>query len=106
MVEKRTQVSAKKAPRTAAPTSAAEIDLVYGLEPIYEAGSDPRLVALSTFAKIRCPHCFERSEISVETIYGSQRYIQDCQICCQSIALTVEVANGELVKVTAERGYG
>ncbi len=92
--------------RSEAAASAAEIDLAYGLEPVYEAGSDPRLVALSTFKKIRCPHCFERSEISVETIYGSQRYIQDCQVCCQAILLIVEVANGELVKVTAERGDG
>lgn len=92
--------------RSAATASAAEIDLAYGLEPIYEAGSDPRLVALSTFAKVRCPHCFERNEVSVETIYGSQRYLQDCQVCCQSIMLAVEVANGELVKVTAERGDG
>ncbi len=94
------------AARAAATASAAEIDLAYGLEPIYESGSDPRLVPLSTTAKIRCPHCFERNEISVETIYGSQRYIQDCQVCCQSIALSVEVANGELVKVSAERGDG
>lgn len=86
-----------------AAANAAEIDLAYGLEPVYEAGSDPRLVALSTFAKIRCPHCFERSEVSVETIYGSQRYIQDCQVCCQAIELIVEVANGDLVKVTAAR---
>lgn len=92
--------------RAAAVASAAEIDLAYGLEPVYEAGSDPRLVALSTFTKIRCPHCFERSEVTVETIYGSQRYIQDCQVCCQAIELIVEVANGELVKVTAARGDG
>jgi hypothetical protein len=105
MVARRMQ-KPTQAIRSAATASAAEIDLAYGLEPIYEAGSDPRLVALSTFAKIRCPHCFERSEISVETIYGNQRYIQDCQVCCQSIALSVEVDNGTLVKVTAERGDG
>ncbi len=91
---------------TLAPASAAEIDLAYGLEPVYEAGSDPRLVALSTFKKIRCPYCFERSEVSVETIYGSQRYIQDCQVCCQAIEFIVDVANGELVKVTAARSDG
>ena len=100
MVTKPQQKSAHSA------VSTAEIDLAYGLEQVYEAGSDPRLVALSTFTKIRCPHCFERSEVSVETIYGNQRYIQDCQVCCQAIELIVEVANGELVKVTAERGDG
>jgi hypothetical protein len=105
MVERPVQKPARTI-RNAATASAAEIDLAYGLEPIYEAGSDPRLVALSTFTKIRCPHCFERSEISVETIYGSQRYVQDCQVCCQSIALSVEVDNGTLVKVIAERGDG
>ncbi len=83
-----------------------EIDRLYGLDPVYEAGSDPRMVALSAFAKIRCPYCFERSEIAVETIYGSQRYVQDCQICCHAIELIVEVAGGELVKLTAQRADG
>lgn len=106
MVERPRQKLFQTPTGTAPNVSAAEIDLAYGLEPVYEAGSDPRLVALSTFTKIRCPHCFERSEISIETIYGSQRYIQDCQVCCQAIELIVEVANGELVKVTAERGDG
>ena len=106
MVERPQQKLSQLTARAAATASAAEIDMAYGLEPVYVAGSDPRLVALSTFTKIRCPHCFERNEISVETIYGSQRYIQDCQVCCQAIELIVEVANGELVKVTAERGDG
>ncbi len=106
MVAKPPQKSAQIAARTGANASAAEIDLAYGLEPVYEVGSDPRLVALSTFTKIRCPHCFERSEISVETIYGSQRYIQDCEVCCHAIELIVEVLSGKLVKVTAERGDG
>ena len=106
MAERPPKKPSQTVARAAASASAAAIDLAYGLEPVYEAGSDPRLVALSTFTKIRCPHCFERSEISVETVYGSQRYIQDCQVCCQAIELIVEVANGELVKITAERGDG
>lgn len=106
MVEKPSKTATQVSARTLQAVSSAEIDLAYGLEPVYEAGSDPRLVALSTFTKFRCPHCFERNEISVETIYGSQRYIQDCQVCCQAMELIVEVANGELVKVTAERGDG
>jgi ribosomal protein S27E len=90
----------------AKPPEAIEIDRLYGLEPVYEAGNDPRMVALSAFAKIRCPYCLQRSEIAVETVYGSQQYVQDCQICCRAIELIVEVSGGELTRLTAQRADG
>jgi copper chaperone CopZ len=82
-------------------TDQASIDQLYGLEPIFEAGSDPRMVPLSVFHKIRCPHCFERIEINVETVYGSQRYFEDCQVCCSPIEISIRVEAGELSGVKA-----
>jgi Cysteine-rich CPXCG len=77
--------------------------LLYGLEPVYEAGSDPKLVPLSSFHKIRCPYCGERCEINVDALYENQIYQEDCQICCQSMTLSVEVENAEIIRVSARR---
>jgi propanediol dehydratase small subunit len=79
------------------------IDAQFGLEPIFEPGRDPRLVSLSASHRIRCPYCGERNEIAVESIYGSQIYQEDCQICCQTMTIKTEVANGEVLRVSAHR---
>jgi hypothetical protein len=83
--------------------SPSEIDILYGLEPVYEPGSDPRRRALSEFAQLRCPHCFERFESEVETIYGSHARVEDCQICCSPMAVHFEIEDGCVVKVSIEK---
>jgi ribosomal protein S27E len=94
--------SAKKDVKTLVPgTDQASIDQLYGLDPVFEAGSDPRMVPLSVFHKIRCPHCHERIEVNVETVYGSQRYVEDCQVCCGPIEMVVTVEAGELESIKA-----
>jgi len=82
---------------------ADEINALYGLEPVYEAGSDPRLQPLGHFVSVRCPHCFERYDTDVETIYGSFERIEDCQICCRPIELRVDIENGEVKRLSVER---
>lgn len=42
-------------------------------------------------ANIRCPYCGEAITVLVDASAGSQRYIEDCQVCCRPIAITVEV---------------
>ena len=79
-----------------------DIDALYGLEPIYEPGSDPRLVPLSDFFRIRCPYCGKSSDISVETIYGNQHYPEDCQSCCQTMEISVVCSEG-VTRVSVKR---
>ncbi|OJT01081.1 CPXCG motif-containing cysteine-rich protein [Marinobacter nauticus] len=38
---------------------------------------------------IQCPYCWETLEISVDPSVAEQEYVEDCQVCCQPIVLTV-----------------
>lgn len=50
-----------------------------------------------------CPWCGEPFEVYVDLSAGSQRFIEDCQVCCHPIDVWVEAEDGELISVTAER---
>lgn len=51
-----------------------------------------------------CPYCGESIELLVDASAGSQRYVEDCQVCCRPMVVTVLVdAAGEVeVGVAAE----
>ena len=50
-----------------------------------------------TPAEISCPYCGESIEILLDASAGDQRYIEDCQVCCRPIALSVQVdADGDV----------
>ena len=85
---------------------AAHIDRLYGLEPAFEPGLDPRQVALEEFLSIRCPYCRERFEVSVDLTLAHQVYYEDCQVCCNAIELTLVSVAGQLVSHMARRSDG
>lgn len=41
--------------------------------------------------EIQCPYCGESIEIVVDCSIESQRYIEDCQVCCRPITFAVTV---------------
>lgn len=41
--------------------------------------------------EIACPYCGEMIEIVVDCSLESQSYIEDCQVCCRPIKLSVTV---------------
>ena len=41
-----------------------------------------------------CPFCAERITLVVDYSAGSQSYIEDCQVCCQPMEVTVGVGAG------------
>ena len=44
----------------------------------------------------RCPYCGEPIELFVDDSAGDQQYIEDCQVCCRPIVVTVSMdADGE-----------
>src|SRR3546814_8826837 len=44
----------------------------------------------------RCPYCGEPIELFVDGSAGDQQYIEDCQVCCRPIVVTVALdADGE-----------
>lgn len=47
------------------------------------------LCSMST-SVVSCPYCGEPNEISIDESAGSvQRYVEDCQVCCQPWDVTV-----------------
>lgn len=96
--------------REAEPVNArqSDVDRLYGLEPVFEpgdaaegqGGSD----ALESFADVACPYCGETFGTRVDLTAGSQSYVEDCQVCCQPIQLSLAVDEaGGLAELRAER---
>lgn len=81
------------------------IDRLYGLEPVFEPGENKSGGAQPTqFVFISCPYCGEQYETQVDLTAGSFTYVEDCQVCCQPMELSVEVNEaGELHSVVAHR---
>jgi hypothetical protein len=40
---------------------------------------------------VHCPYCGEPLELLVDAGEDGQRYIEDCQVCCRPINVTVTV---------------
>jgi transposase-like protein len=50
---------------------------------------------------IACPYCGESYETTVDLSAGSQRYIEDCAVCCRPIEITLRVdEDGELLEIS------
>lgn len=45
------------------------------------------------FALITCPYCGENIEIQVDCSAGSQKYIEDCQVCCSPIEISLQISS-------------
>jgi len=88
------------------PLSEAEIDAKYGLEPVLRVESTALDRPAGTeFAVVQCPYCGEAFETRIDSSAGSCSYVEDCQVCCQPIELTLQVDdNGSLLELGARRG--
>ena len=51
---------------------------------------------------VRCPYCSERLVIFIDRSVRTQTYIEDCQVCCRPITLTVTVDAGEGARAHVE----
>ena len=40
---------------------------------------------------IQCPSCGESLDIFIDHSLAQQEYVEDCQVCCRPIVLTVSV---------------
>lgn len=83
---------------------ARQIDRLYGLEPVYEPALQRPGVAAEEFVAASCPYCGERFDARVEVSAGAQEYIEDCQVCCRPMALSVELEDdGSLHALRVQR---
>jgi hypothetical protein len=90
--------------RRIASLDAQHIDRLYGLEPVYEPAMQRAGVAAEQFVAANCPYCGERFETRVEVSAGAQEYIEDCEVCCCAMALSIELEdNGALHALRVQR---
>lgn len=77
--------------RRLASPDAQQIDQLYGLEPVYEPAAERAAIAAEQFVAALCPYCGERFETRIEVSAGAQQYIEDCEVCCRPMALSIEI---------------
>ena len=51
--------------------------------------------------RISCPYCGELLHILVDTSDSGSEYIEDCQVCCRPIVMSI-AADGSGVEVRSE----
>ena len=48
-----------------------------------------------------CPHCGAHISMLLDLSAGSQRYVEDCEVCCNPIEVSYRVEEGELADFQA-----
>lgn len=54
--------------------------------------------------RLQCPFCAESISVLVDTSAGSLSYIEDCQVCCQPMQITIAADDGELHELRVDCG--
>jgi hypothetical protein len=44
-----------------------------------------------SYQTVHCPYCGEPIELALDASAGAQSYIEDCQVCCRPISVSVRV---------------
>ncbi len=55
----------------------------------------------SQTADLTCPYCGEELEVAVDCSVRRQVYVEDCQVCCRPIVITLVSADGEVESIEA-----
>jgi hypothetical protein len=86
----------------------AEIDAIYGLEPVIgDEAADPDPASRPEFVTVSCPYCGEGFETSADASGGPCKYVEDCQVCCQPIEMELRVdEDGAFEELLVRRGDG
>ena len=86
--------------------TAAEVDELYGLEPVISGDtSSVDNCATTEFVRVSCPYCGEEFETSADASAGLCSYVEDCQVCCQPIEMELCVdENGAFKELVLRRG--
>lgn len=45
----------------------------------------------------RCPNCGEPVELLIDSSVSSQEYIEDCQVCCRPMVVSVNIDESEII---------
>ena len=44
----------------------------------------------------QCPYCWENISMLLDDSVPAQKYIEDCEVCCNPIEISVQFLNSEL----------
>ncbi len=50
----------------------------------------------------QCPYCFEEISMLIDPSVAKQKYIEDCEVCCNPILIQVEIEGGEIIIFEAQ----
>jgi len=50
-----------------------------------------------------CPYCWQRISMVLDTSVDKQRYIEDCEVCCNPIEVEYETEAGRVIRFEARR---
>ena len=53
-----------------------------------------------------CPYCGEQIGFLVDCSIDSQSYVEDCQVCCQPILVTVHIEAGHITGLELQQENG
>lgn len=51
--------------------------------------------------RVNCPYCGEPIELLLDLSAGSQRYVEDCTVCCRPIVVAYTAEDGFLESLEA-----
>jgi len=49
-----------------------------------------------------CPYCWQNISMLLDSTISDQSYIEDCEVCCNPIQITIRFLNSELVEFQAD----
>jgi hypothetical protein len=52
---------------------------------------------------LECPYCGETIEVLIDCTVLRQEYIEDCQVCCKPISISVRVEDDDTPQVEARQ---
>ena len=50
-----------------------------------------------------CPYCWESISMLVDTSIDDQAYVEDCEVCCNPIAVRVRTSGGRVTAFDAQQ---
>ncbi|WP_339867850.1 CPXCG motif-containing cysteine-rich protein [uncultured Algoriphagus sp.] len=50
----------------------------------------------------QCPYCLAEISMLIDPTISSQKYIEDCEVCCNPIEIQLLLEEGELVSFEAK----
>ena len=71
---------------------------------VYVLNGNPPEMNLIEDIEVICPYCGSSFTIEADTEEGSYSTIEDCEICCRPIAVSIRCRPGKVEAVEAEPG--